>query len=299
MPARFILSLDCEGKWGVADSLTTAHGRDLADARLAQAYGDVLRLLDAHDITATFAFAGLFSQTAEQFGRLRPHVEAFADHAPDYLRPALRDIAATQGSGWHGAHLVEAVAAARAGHEIALHGVTHVPWAHLSEDLAKAELALFERLEGPVRESRTFVFPRNLVAHVRLLEEHGMLGYRTARRVRSRAASLASEFNIFLRPEPPAPSTGLVPIPGGFFLNWQNGARRLVPPMITLHRARRLLDRATSSGGVVHYCFPYASPFQAGQPVTVTSSCNATSTWLAQSTNAPANPPSQRGERGR
>jgi hypothetical protein len=45
--------------------------------------------------------------------------------------------------------------------------------------------------------------------------------------------------------------------------------------------------------------YPYNAPFQAGQPVTVTSTCNATSTWLAQSTNAPANPPSQRGERGR
>lgn len=46
-------------------------------------------------------------------------------------------------------------------------------------------------------------------------------------------------------------------------------------------------------------CFPYAAPFQAGQPVTVTSSCNATSTWLAASTNEPGPPPSQRGERGK
>ena len=51
--------------------------------------------------------------------------------------------------------------------------------------------------------------------------------------------------------------------------------------------------------GAAQECYPYASPFQAGQPVTLTSSCNAASTWLAQSTNAPANPPSQRGERGR
>jgi len=61
----------------------------------------------------------------------------------------------------------------------------------------------------------------------------------------------------------------------------------------------------TSSGqlclgnGAAQECYPYNAPFQAGQPVTVTSSCNATSTWLAQSTNAPANPPAQRGERGR
>jgi hypothetical protein len=53
------------------------------------------------------------------------------------------------------------------------------------------------------------------------------------------------------------------------------------------------------NNGAAQECFAYSAPFQAGQPVTVTSSCNATSTWLAQSTNTPANPPSQRGERGR
>jgi len=45
--------------------------------------------------------------------------------------------------------------------------------------------------------------------------------------------------------------------------------------------------------------WPYASPFQAGQPVTLTSSCNSTSTWLASATNAPPPPPGQRGERGK
>jgi hypothetical protein len=44
-------------------------------------------------------------------------------------------------------------------------------------------------------------------------------------------------------------------------------------------------------------CWPYSAPFHAGTPVTLTSSCNATSTWLAASTNAP--PPVERGERGR
>jgi hypothetical protein len=54
------------------------------------------------------------------------------------------------------------------------------------------------------------------------------------------------------------------------------------------------------SNGMAQECWPYAAPFQAGQPVTVTSSCNATSTWLAQATNAPPPPTSgQRGERGR
>jgi hypothetical protein len=39
--------------------------------------------------------------------------------------------------------------------------------------------------------------------------------------------------------------------------------------------------------GAAQECFPYASPFQAGQPLTLTSSCGQTSTWLASATNAP------------
>lgn len=44
-------------------------------------------------------------------------------------------------------------------------------------------------------------------------------------------------------------------------------------------------------------CVPYSSPFQPGAPMTLTSSCGASETWLAQSTNAPA-APQPRGERG-
>ena len=51
------------------------------------------------------------------------------------------------------------------------------------------------------------------------------------------------------------------------------------------------------SNGTTQECWPYSGPFQAGTPQTLTSSCNATSTWLAASTNQPA--AGQRGERGR
>ncbi len=45
------------------------------------------------------------------------------------------------------------------------------------------------------------------------------------------------------------------------------------------------------NNGVAQECWPYTSPFQAGQPLTLTSSCRATSTWLAQATNGPMTPP--------
>ena len=46
-------------------------------------------------------------------------------------------------------------------------------------------------------------------------------------------------------------------------------------------------------------CVPYSGPFQAGTPMTLTSSCGASEIWVAQSTNAPPPVAGQRGERGR
>ena len=52
--------------------------------------------------------------------------------------------------------------------------------------------------------------------------------------------------------------------------------------------------------GAASECWPYQSPFQAGQQMTLTSSCQATSTWLANSVNTPPPPPQSQpaGERG-
>jgi hypothetical protein len=54
------------------------------------------------------------------------------------------------------------------------------------------------------------------------------------------------------------------------------------------------------SNGTAQECVPYTGPFQAGVPMALTSSCNASETWLASSTDAPPPPTQgQRGERGR
>lgn len=40
-------------------------------------------------------------------------------------------------------------------------------------------------------------------------------------------------------------------------------------------------------GGGTTECWPYRAAFRAGQPVTLTSSCNVSSQWLANATNQP------------
>jgi hypothetical protein len=67
--------------------------------------------------------------------------------------------------------------------------------------------------------------------------------------------------------------------------------RRVIPASWTAAGGNLCLS---ANGG--QECWPYASPFQAGQPVALTSSCGAATTFLAQSVN----PPFKRGagERG-
>lgn len=253
MAARFILSLDCEGKWGVADHLTRRHHHWLSDERLRQAYRGVVDVLDEFEVPATFAFVGLFAEPEDSFKKLTPAITHLAAQATDYLSPALFDASAGSRQGWHGAWAVEAVSNAKVRHEIALHGVTHVPWTSQGRDFFAQELALFRELSPPLTGSRTFVFPRNAVAHLELLGSEGFEGYRVAPRHRSRALSLLSEFNFRTEPERDFQTSkaDLIPIPAGFFVNWRHGIRRLVPRWLTRARFRRLLDNE-ESGVVIH-----------------------------------------------
>jgi hypothetical protein len=56
-----------------------------------------------------------------------------------------------------------------------------------------------------------------------------------------------------------------------------------VPGRWTVANQQLCLDVGSGSAE----CWPYRSAFQAGQNVSLTSSCNVTSQWLANSTNMP------------
>jgi hypothetical protein len=77
------------------------------------------------------------------------------------------------------------------------------------------------------------------------------------------------------------------------------GAARLVTPEGTTMPATWSAagGQLCLNNGSAQECWPYNAPFQANQPVTLTSSCNATSTWLAQAVNGQQ--PQVSPERGR
>lgn len=254
MVGTFILSLDCEGKWGVADHLNRKNQASLADVRLREAYGTIVKTLDRYDISATFAFVGLFAEPADRLFKLWPMLEDMKGASGDYLAPALHDMREGTRQGWTGDWAIEMVNSSRSNHEIGLHGVTHVPWTKVNDAFLDAEHRLFTQLSNPTRLSRSFIFPRNQVAHVDKLSAFGIEGYRASRRHSSRLASFLSEFSTLEEPETPLPDKdGLTVIPAGTFLNFRAGPRGFVPSSMTARRAAIKLQKAVESGGVVHY----------------------------------------------
>jgi hypothetical protein len=82
------------------------------------------------------------------------------------------------------------------------------------------------------------------------------------------------------------------------YLDQGGSARLLTPGGNTVPATWQVANgQLCLNNGAAQECWPYSAPFQASQPVTLTSSCNATSTWLAQATNSAI--PAGKTERGR
>jgi peptidoglycan/xylan/chitin deacetylase (PgdA/CDA1 family) len=255
--ARFIISLDCEGKWGMADSLQPYHHELLTDAALGRAYQRLVDLFGRYEVPATFACVMAFTLSPREREQFR--TELFGDKSDPWLRAYREGAASGKTEGWHVPAALDIVRGAGV-HEIACHSFCHRPLGDqsISAEGASAELSAANavaRLKGLQLE--TFVFPRNEVGHLCELRANGFIGYRERlRRPKGslgRALSLAEEMNVWAPSQRVSPVTdGMVPIPSGRFLNWRFGAREWVPPAVTAARWRHQLRSAAADGGVVH-----------------------------------------------
>jgi len=253
-PPTFIMSLDCEGKWGMADGLKAYHQEALTTPKIIAAYRLLLAMLDRHDIAATFAFVMAFvfdEKERENFPGLQRR-----DPADPWLAHYWNDLDAGGRDGWHVPEALDLVRASDR-HEVASHGFCHRPLgdAAITTDGAAAELtnaAKAAKLKGQTLE--TLVFPRNDVGNLDAVRSAGYLGYRERLDRRGgRIAALLNEFSTSSQHQRALEDrSGMVAIPPGHFFNWRFGARRLVPPAVTAARWRNQLERCARDGGVVH-----------------------------------------------
>ena len=256
-PGAFVISLDCEGKWGMADRIDAAIDRRLSDDALRESYRRLLALFRELDMPVTFAFVSAFTLTSRERTRYAEWFEDVEVDGANWLRHFRRQ----EADGAQGWFLPDALRMVEddGRHEIASHGFAHVPIGApgVGADVARRELER-ARLVGRERGHlpRTYVYPRNLVAHRDVLAGAGFEAFRASRTTRGDGGTLrvaTKEWNVFQRADPPpAVANGATALPAGHFLNWRVGLRARIPAAVTTARWRNMIDDAARSGRVAH-----------------------------------------------
>lgn len=259
-----VVSLDAELAWGFHDVDPPAER--LATARLA--WERLVALFDRYEVPATWAVVGHLVLD----GCAGPHREH-----PAGDRVCEIDLGSADGPSlsadraWYARDLVETVADADAGHEIAGHGFTHVHFAHdrMRRPFARREI---ERTRDAAATAGfdvgSFVFPVNEVGYRSLLSEAGFGCYRgraptaersaAERRVRKATGALTDRGHAPLV-TPRIDEYGLVNVPASMYLF--DGLGPVADAAETLHgdpvarRAERGVDAAADGDGVCHLWF--------------------------------------------
>ena len=257
MAGRFVVSLDCEGKWGMADAISPKYDF-ITERKLERTYARLVAMFAAREIKATFAFVGAFTLPPEDRADFLGRMADPSYEGQPWTRHFRRAEKEGRIDGWFCPAAFDMVA--EAGHEIASHGFSHVPFddpstldTDLDNDVALAVAAAAKRSV----DLRTFVYPRNRVGRPEILVRHGVLGYRGQLSNGSRLSSLLRELHVLDNAQTYSPGiTGaLNVIPAGYFLNWQVGLRKLVPMAVSRARWRSILQSAARSDGVAHLWF--------------------------------------------
>ena len=255
----FIISFDCEGKWGFADNISSHQQNMLTNTRLEIVYRELIERLGQCGVRATFAFVAALTMSVKEYRASSELFNRSSKGTRHWLRQFDADVANEIYDGWLNPQLLEIVRSLKT-HEIASHGFMHLPAdGHLASHADFMTEMKCARTIWQAKQIRptTFVYPRNLVCYQRALSEFGLIGYRenlfgTSGKLR-RALSLASEFNTHQGAQSGKGKTGgVVRVPAGYFLNWRRGIRQRIPIAVTLKRWRHLINDAITHNKVVH-----------------------------------------------
>jgi hypothetical protein len=262
MRGELIFSLDCEGKWGVADALGGVHAA-LSDRALTQAYALLFDAFADESLRATMAFTSLFAVDEAELRAVAPALRALGQRGHRWYEPIARALGNEDFDGWIGKPYFER--ALRDGHELGWHGYSH----HVLSDDAPREVVDFEFAgAGAVAQRhgvplRSAVFPRNAVGNLDRLAAMNVACFRRSAAVEnkllgSRSVRVLDELNVLkssVRPDVRKHAEGVASLPAGSLLNWSRGPRAAVPDVVTIARWRHMLDDAARRGGHVHMWF--------------------------------------------
>ena len=255
----FIISFDCEGKWGMIDHLSDEYAELLSNKRLNQAYLDILKIMELYEIRGTFAFVGALTLSIEEYNNRRDYFKEVLINGKSWINRFLLDSEKSFFDGWLNPRAFEIVKSKKI-HEIASHSFTHLP---LSEKLISKKDFIDEMtkmkkvMELKNQEINTFIYPRNNIGFTSELDQFGIKGYRENlfqknNNLFGKIKSFSSEFNIFQHAQNHSTKEKLIKIPAGYFLNWRYNHRKKVPISLTIKRWESIIKNAIKNNSVVH-----------------------------------------------
>jgi len=175
----FIISIDVELAWGLR--LHPQHKMmalfQSEPQRMRQSIDSLIKILDSHDIGATWAVLGhLFLDSAEVKEVVHPEIPQMKE---GWLGWDFYQNLNHNHPGYYGRDVVETILAGSSRHEIGLHGFFHLPFSECSRKVAEAEVEMGIKAAGrrgvvPV----SFVFPEDSIGHVDILRRSGFQIYR-------------------------------------------------------------------------------------------------------------------------
>lgn len=262
----FTVSIDTELAWGTFD-----HGGHIRFKQVYKRYRALVRrildLFEKYAVSATWALVGhLFLEKCDKSNGIAH---------PQIVRPQYRwfrgdwfacdpasDI--SHDNFWYGCDIVEMLKNSSIAQEIASHSFSHLIFSdpECSWAAAESDIAECVKVAGDSQVSlETFIFPRNGVGHLDILEKHGFKVYRgsgmpaSARRKNftARACSFLKDF-LALTPAVVVPCRvgGLTAIDTSMLFRYSYGLSKFIPRGMRALRAKKGLNKAAITNRVFH-----------------------------------------------
>lgn len=251
---QFVVSIDLEMSWGVLHRGRPHDDSPYRDERSIVA--EVLELFEQYEISATWAIVGhLFLRECRPVDGVKH---------PDIARPTYPwlpgdwyeldpCLSMSEAPTWYGPDLVDAIRACEVPQEIASHSFGHLIAGEpgCSPEAFRTDLAASRAVAADAGiELRSFVFPRNSIGHLDVLENAGFTAYRNRPRGSEPSSSGSGRRLVKLldasrssswRPVRPVLNGGLVEIPHTYLFDpGSKKARRFGTRLWSLQQRRRL-----------------------------------------------------------
>ena len=218
----FCISIDTEllwGRWNI-----NYQDFEPRAAKVRNIIKDLLTIFDKYDIPATWAIVGSL-----------------------YLSPTQKE---KETDLWRAPDIITQIKNQK-NQEIACHSFTHPEFTELNHEEAENEIINCIKLAKRQNiKLESFVFPKNIISHLQILQKYHFLTYRGRDR---------RNWELFALSYPPVyepiQKNGLINIPGSMYFVSGRGPRKFIPGKLRVLKAKMGLNRAIREKKIFHLWF--------------------------------------------